>query len=259
MSDIKQIQKNKRIQRQIIGIFVVVGLAVLILGFLNLRSNLKKPFISYYTNYNKLTDEQEQTDALLALRAKDSDGDGLTDYDELYQYKTSPYIADSDSDGYDDNTEISSGYDPNCPKGQDCKRLIDETSTNTNSASTNTDTSEELTPEHLRQVLIANGVSQADLDLLDDATLMEYYQEAINESNQDVEQKYSENTNETDPNAELLNTNQSTNNTASVGSLQNLSADDLRKLLINTGDFSEADLATIDDDQLMSIYQESIK
>ena len=55
-----------------------------------------------------------------ATKSKDTDKDGLSDWDELYIYKTSPYIEDSDSDGYTDGQEVKSGKDPNCPTGQYC-------------------------------------------------------------------------------------------------------------------------------------------
>jgi hypothetical protein len=42
----------------------------------------------------------------------DSDGDGLTDFDEINAYHTDPAAADTDRDGFDDGTEVKSGYDP---------------------------------------------------------------------------------------------------------------------------------------------------
>lgn len=44
---------------------------------------------------------------------KDSDGDGITDYDETVIYKTDPKSADSDSDGFTDGSEVLNGYNPN--------------------------------------------------------------------------------------------------------------------------------------------------
>ncbi len=42
----------------------------------------------------------------------DSDGDGLSDYDEYHKYKTDPAKSDTDSDGYSDKVEIDGGYNP---------------------------------------------------------------------------------------------------------------------------------------------------
>jgi hypothetical protein len=55
-----------------------------------------------------------------ALKAKDTDGDTLNDWDELNIYFTSPYLSDSDSDGSSDDQEIKNSTDPNCPTGQQC-------------------------------------------------------------------------------------------------------------------------------------------
>ena len=45
----------------------------------------------------------------------DSDGDGLTDSDELGSWSTNPFSSDSDADGYPDQTEVTNGYNPNGP------------------------------------------------------------------------------------------------------------------------------------------------
>ena len=36
----------------------------------------------------------------------DSDGDGITDFDEIRRFQTNPYDADSDGDGIEDKKEI---------------------------------------------------------------------------------------------------------------------------------------------------------
>lgn len=48
-----------------------------------------------------------QTQAML-----DSDGDGLTDYDEVHIYHTDPYNADTDRDGFNDGEEVQQGFSP---------------------------------------------------------------------------------------------------------------------------------------------------
>lgn len=58
-----------------------------------------------------LTDTEEQnlgTDPNIA----DTDGDGLADGDEVKLFKTSPISMHSDSDAFDDGTEVKNGYNP---------------------------------------------------------------------------------------------------------------------------------------------------
>lgn len=42
----------------------------------------------------------------------DSDGDGLTDRDEIEKYYTDPQKVDTDQDGFTDKEEIDNGYNP---------------------------------------------------------------------------------------------------------------------------------------------------
>ncbi len=43
---------------------------------------------------------------------KDSDKDGISDYDEVNLYNTDPFNPDSDGDSFIDGTEVMAGYDP---------------------------------------------------------------------------------------------------------------------------------------------------
>jgi HPt (histidine-containing phosphotransfer) domain-containing protein len=65
-----------------------------------------------------ITREIERSEEIVRKRVgdatlKDSDGDGVTDYDEVALYRTNPLAADSDNDGFTDGAEIEGGYDPN--------------------------------------------------------------------------------------------------------------------------------------------------
>lgn len=61
-----------------------------------------------------LTDDREAT---LKTNPKlaDTDGDELSDYDEVEVYKTKPLVQDTDGDGFSDGTEVRSGNNPNGP------------------------------------------------------------------------------------------------------------------------------------------------
>jgi hypothetical protein len=55
---------------------------------------------------------------------KDTDGDGLSDYDEYMIYKTNPTSADTDGDGISDAEEIKLGLDPEVPNKPGDKPVV---------------------------------------------------------------------------------------------------------------------------------------
>lgn len=63
------------------------------------------------SDHDGLTNEQEATLGTNPNN-KDTDGDGLSDYDEVVKYKTNPLKADTDGDGFPDGQEVKSGYNP---------------------------------------------------------------------------------------------------------------------------------------------------
>ncbi len=52
----------------------------------------------------------------------DTDGDGLSDGDEVNKYHTNPLLADTDGDGIPDGVEIQTGTNPLDPKSYDLKK-----------------------------------------------------------------------------------------------------------------------------------------
>lgn len=61
-----------------------------------------------------LTD-QEEINLGTNINLPDSDNDGLFDYEEVKVYKTDPLNPDTDNDGYKDGEEVKAGYDPRDP------------------------------------------------------------------------------------------------------------------------------------------------
>lgn len=71
----------------------------------------------------RIEQEVQKTNDLIAERtkevaSKDSDNDGIANYDEVTLYKTNPFVADSDGDGFIDSAEVLSGYNPNNPASE---------------------------------------------------------------------------------------------------------------------------------------------
>ena len=68
------------------------------------------------------------------MLAWDSDGDTLSDGDEVLTWKTDPLKADTDGDTYEDASEIKNGYNPNGPG-----KLFAVNSTSTAATTTSTE------------------------------------------------------------------------------------------------------------------------
>jgi len=136
------------------------------------------------------------------LRNKDTDGDGISDFDELNIYLTSPYLEDSDSDGVWDGDEINSNKNPNCPVGRDCsedeldiseenKSLNDTASGIENNSIAPTGNSNggssdvekvlkgQGDVETLRKMLLSSGMDQKILDQISDEDLLKAYRETL--------------------------------------------------------------------------------
>jgi hypothetical protein len=104
-------------------LFTLIGASALVLGVMNTGQSIFDPLKvdpSATQQFSEAVNGGNTNAAIEALKSKDTDGDGLSDYDEIYIYHTSPYIKDSDSDGIPDGVEVKNGTDPNCPQGQDC-------------------------------------------------------------------------------------------------------------------------------------------
>ena len=183
-------------------LLVVAGIGGVIFGVKYLGKNLVSPFQLVLDESYTFESDKESAE-LAAMKERDTDADTLSDYDEQYVYQTSPYLDDSDSDGFGDAVEISSGNDPNCP--------VDRTCGSTATGEEAVDLGEqvagaldapegdfgafeeqlsrveedpmavlsELTPDQLRELLKGNGVDEATLAGLEDDELLAIYQEAL--------------------------------------------------------------------------------
>lgn len=190
------------------GVLVFFGIATLILGILQITKTINIGGAVPVDNSQDLLSSFDKLEpSIEELKATDSDGDGLSNFDELYIYSTSPYLADSDSDGFNDKQEIDDGYDPNCPKGQDCRsqgtgnsqqgtgeNIEGQTGLEGSAAAASSSqqtvdslppTANSYTPEQIaeiRQTLLdAGGISQEQLDAIPDEELIKILEETLKE------------------------------------------------------------------------------
>lgn len=252
-----------RIEDRITTIALVgIGGLTLLLGIFNIHHNIKASFYGDL-GASSVALSQNDKNQLDSLHVKDTDGDSVTDYDELYVYNTSPYLADSDSDGTDDQKEIAAGTDPNC-SGLDCLQIRTNQPTtvtttnnpitaNVSATSPYTNTGATPTVAEIRKILLNAGVSQQVLDQTDDATLMKLYQQTVEETggsagtttNQVLNPQY----------ANLLE-NQSAA-AAAASDPNNLTPAQIRELLVSSG-VDQATLDQVSDDQLQAIYKQAL-
>ncbi|MBU2541971.1 hypothetical protein KJ785_00215 [Patescibacteria group bacterium] len=191
-------QKIRLTREQKTGFVLLLVFACLVvsLGFLQIRNNIFSPFVINLdkVNYDEGSLFQDEDTRLQSI---DTDHDGLNDYEELNFYETSPYLADTDSDGLLDKLEIDQGTNPLCAEGEACDFTADiipvDTSTSTDiifsplNEITNPEayleeiskgiTPEDVTasfedPKKMRELLLKTGViSQEELDQVSDEEL----------------------------------------------------------------------------------------
>ena len=183
----------------------ILGLAVMVLGVWQLVNKINSPF--------RLSEAELAAEGMMRAnivdQSVDTDGDGLTDYEEIFIYGTSPYLEDTDGDGISDKDEIERGTNPNCPEGQDCFSLNNFTAQPETPQGSGVSEeilpglgdiglTEEITEEDmrqalagemdvatLRQLLLESGADKEVLDQISDEDLLQSYQEVLNNNNEE--------------------------------------------------------------------------
>lgn len=172
---------NKLTKEQKIGLVFLLSFGILSVAFgiIQIRSNLYRPFALNNSIPPFIQDELSNEEALYY---RDTDFDGLNDFDELYVYTTSPYLEDTDSDGISDKQEIEEGRNPLCFEGVNCE--ISDVSTNPSAFPEQTDASEYTeglpqnmqefvnNPEVLRSLLVQSGLEESVVEKISDDDLV---------------------------------------------------------------------------------------
>ncbi|OGL96010.1 hypothetical protein A2348_00780 [Candidatus Uhrbacteria bacterium RIFOXYB12_FULL_58_10] len=196
-------------------LLVFLGLGGLVMGYFSFGANIRRPFDIQIAEraseepYLTLTqkEEKEKEDQ----KTRDTDSDGLSDYDELYVFRTSPYITDTDSDGIDDKTEVYAGQNPSCPEGKTCGTASGDASGASTAASDLVGSlsdspfardlsqydfqSEEdiqafvksITVDEIRKALATAGVPQDQLDAIADDQLQTLFEQTLSTASESGE------------------------------------------------------------------------
>lgn len=180
------LSKEQKIGVILLSVFSVFAIG---LGILQIRNTMYAPFALNKQIPNLVKDDINSNEALMY---RDTDKDGLNDFDELYVYVTSPYLADTDSDGIPDKAEVDKGTNPICPEGQNCVEpgINSETLPSSIPLASATSTlgpppsSQELDkilsdPAQIRKILLDSGLDKKILDATSDADLMKLVKEVL--------------------------------------------------------------------------------
>ena len=205
-----------RSQKIAVAVLAFFAVFVIIIWSMQIRDNIFSP-LDRSKNYSTNNSENTQCtgpecaanqELASDLMNQDTDSDGLSDWEELTIYKTSPYLEDSDSDGINDKDEIDAGDSPLCKKGDACdtgaKASANTTSEEPASAATTqlipgldesqvplSESAEEVLLREilqgqgdattLRQLLIQAGMDERILNQLSDEELLNSYQQVLNQ------------------------------------------------------------------------------
>lgn len=187
-----ELPQKRRAGAWVVLLMGVVGLGI---GVMQWRGSFGQVFVRGASDYK--TPDELEAERVAEMKTKDTDGDGLNDYEESQVYQTSPYLTDSDSDGADDKTELAAGDDPNCPAGKECSAFAGAVDVQAEIAGTSAAELAEQeravleqfmnpTPDQIRQLLLESGIKAEDIEGIDDATLLELYRQALAEAQQNL-------------------------------------------------------------------------
>lgn len=181
-------------QKFTVSIFFILVLAIISLGVWQIKTKVFNPFKAPVGDF----EEVDLNSSVSFNPDVDTDGDGLSDYDEINIYGTSPYLEDTDSDGISDYDEIMRGSDPLCPEGKNCLGTGDYYS-DTNITPTSTEMALDggiglddadvskfeqmalgsISALELRSLLVENGADIEILNQISDEDLLASFQEEI--------------------------------------------------------------------------------
>jgi hypothetical protein len=239
----KKVPFNDPRQRWVFYGFFLFSAIILVVGVVRLVNGLNIDPSPLF----KSADSAENRPVLDSdeLIKKDTDGDGIFDDIETGVYQTSAYLADTDGDGLTDSQEIKAGSDPLCATGQECNRQTSSTASEKPDIQRPQSAEEllkdnplltgQISPEDLRSVLIQGGVDQALLEQVTDDQLYGLYQEILDGGLDNL----------------------ATDNTITPDQAENLSVEEIRQLLRQSG----ADPAIVDalsEEQIQELYTSTL-
>ncbi|MEK7619126.1 MAG: hypothetical protein AAB416_02710 [Patescibacteria group bacterium] len=272
--------------------FVFLAVASLVFGVATTLKNVSAPF---QATAGKDSEEEElvieQGPSIQDLKNQDTDSDGLSDYDEGQVYRTSPYLKDSDADGYDDKQEIATGHDPLCATGKPCSKEVKTSGATTDpegseqagvtepsniSGSSKFDPSkyvdassqdpfaklEQFGPAEVRALLLEKGLPPDKLQQLSDETIMELYRQTLEETKKSaggVRDYTALGSGASVRGGSGVSGGTSVANPSAAVEPLALTPTQIRDLLRQSGRVTEQQLSELTDEQLVEIYRQALE
>lgn len=195
--------------------FVLVaftGAGAVLIGIFYMIRAVQAPFDISYEGPILLSPAEERAIEIERQRNQDTDGDGLTDYEELYELRTSPFLRDTDGDGISDAAEQEldgSGVatSPQLPASQSQNEFVETfgdifgsgffvegggvDSINQAVTGGGVEDLENVTPELLRESLRAQGATEDQLRYITDQQLLQRYLDLLDQYQELQEQESS--------------------------------------------------------------------
>ncbi|MEK7116214.1 MAG: hypothetical protein AAB879_02350 [Patescibacteria group bacterium] len=152
-------------QKLSVGILSVCGILAIGLSAYRIQHIVKEPFLVEKTKAlafrQSLTPSDAETEA--RLKRTDTDGDGLSDWDEINVYRMNPNLKDTCGDGLTDNVRVLTGRNLSCVgKGANVPGEIDVTAVENTASSLYGKLPEGLSPDTVySQMVQAAAEAQA--------------------------------------------------------------------------------------------------
>ncbi len=165
-----------------LGVFAI---AAITLGLLHINQGIIRPITPDTADDTLEVSKELAEDTTYAeLSSKDTDNDGLNDYEELHVFGTSPYLTDTDGDDLDDAVEIQSGGDPNCPTGRTCGAVIEGSTSGNSGVVDSIDPAasygaQDMEPDTLRKLLAEMGFPSEQITSLSDDQIVQIFEQAL--------------------------------------------------------------------------------
>lgn len=234
-----------------VRVLFLVGIIAIILGIWRLGITIKGAFV-----FSPIVLEDKAGIAESLYRLKDTDGDGLSDYDEIYVYGTSPYLRDTDSDNISDYDEIAMGSSALCKEGESCSiDFSEEEASGLDLEISGAGNAMDISLKDIKDMLIQAGYPAEMVNKLTEEDLAKIYEEvqkAAFSENYEFQGIDSEEESKTglEPEPEL--------SPDMLEQLKNLPIDEIKQLLIQGG-AEQNQIDQISDEELRSLYLEALE